>query len=110
MKELLPNISLAATMIYCTIAKARCRCTWAKKSTSAGPYCGEILGGVMIQLILNAAASKCHDAIPPVVVDCDNNGVVSHRNKPLRSFPTNQSQADILCVFKNLVSAQLFRV
>ncbi len=110
MKELLPNISLAATMIYCTIAKAQCKCTWAKKSTSAGPYCGEILGGVMTQLILHAAASKCHDAIPPVVVDCDNNGVVSHGNEPLCPLPTNQSQANILCIFKNLVSAQPFHV
>jgi hypothetical protein len=64
----------------------------------------------MIQLKLNAAKSKCYDAIPLVVVDCDSNGVVSYGNEPLRPFPTNQSQADILCVFKNLVAAQLFRV
>jgi hypothetical protein len=30
MKELLSNISSAATMIYCTVAKARCKCMWAK--------------------------------------------------------------------------------
>ncbi len=64
----------------------------------------------MIQLILNAAAFKCHDTIPFVVVDCDNNVVVSHGNEPLRPFPTNQSQADILCIFKNLISPQLFHV
>jgi hypothetical protein len=110
MKELLPNISLAATMIHCKIAKAQCKCTWAKIPTSAGPYHGEILGGVMTLLILNVAASKCHGVIPPVVVDCDNNGVVSHGNEPLRPLSTNQSQADILCIFKNLVSAQPFRV
>ncbi len=44
------------------------------------------------------------------MVDCDNNGVVSHGNKPLCPFPTNQSQADILHVFKNLVAAQPLRV
>ncbi len=110
MKEVLTHISLAATMIYCIIAKARCNCTWAKQSASAGSYHGEILGGVMMQLILNAAASKCHDAIPLVVVDCDDNGVVSHGNEPLRPFPTNQSQADVLCIFKNLVATQPFRV
>jgi hypothetical protein len=110
MKEVLPNISSVATMIYCTITKAQCKFTWAKQSTSAGSYHGEILGGVMTQLILNAAASKCHDAIPLVVVDRDNNGGVSPGNKPLRPFPTNQSQVDILCVFKNLVAAQLFCV
>ncbi len=63
-----------------------------------------------MQLILKAAASKCHDLIPLVVVNCDNNGVVFHRNEPLHPFPTNQSQADILCIFKNLISAQPFRV
>ncbi len=62
----------------------------------------------MTQSILNAAASKRHDAIPLVVVDCDNNGVVSHGNVPLRPFPTNQSQANILCIFKNLVTVQTF--
>ncbi len=43
-------ISSAATMIYCTIAKVRCKCTWAEMSTSAGSYRGKILGGVMTQL------------------------------------------------------------
>ena len=55
MRELSPYISSAATMIYCTIAKAQCKCTWPEQSASAGPYQGEILGGVMTQLILNAA-------------------------------------------------------
>jgi hypothetical protein len=64
----------------------------------------------MTQSILNAAASKCHDAIPLVVVDCDNNGVASHGNEPHHPFPTNQSQADILCIFINLIAAQPFRV
>ncbi len=45
-----------------------------------------------------------------VVVDCNNNWVVSHGNGPLHPFPTNQSQANILCIFKNLVAAQLFCV
>jgi hypothetical protein len=44
MKEISPSISAAAMMIYCTIAKKRCKCTWAEKSESAGSYRGEILG------------------------------------------------------------------
>ncbi len=97
-------------MIYCRIVKAWCKCTRAKQLASASSYRGEILGGIMTQLILNAAASKCHDTISLVVVNCDNNGLVSHGNEPLCPFPTNQSQADILCIFKNLISAQPFRV
>jgi hypothetical protein len=110
MKELSPEICSAATMIYCTIAKARCKCTWAEQSSAASPYYGEILGGLMTQLILNAAASTYHGNIPPVNVDCDNNGVVSHGNTPLQALPTNQTQADVLCVFKHLVFIQPFRV
>jgi hypothetical protein len=64
----------------------------------------------MTQLILNAAASTYCGTIPPVVVDCDNNGVVYHGNNPLLPLPTDQSQADILRVFKNLVSIQPFHV
>ncbi len=110
MKEVSTHISLEATMIYRRIAKAQCKCTWAKQLASAGSYRGEILGGIMMQLILNAAASKCHDTIPLVVANCDNNGVVSRGNEPLCPFLTNQSQADILRIFKNLISAQPFRV
>jgi hypothetical protein len=64
----------------------------------------------MTQLILNAAASAYHGVIHPVVVDCDNNGFVSHGNAPLCSLPTNHTQADVLHTFKHLVSAQPFRV
>ncbi len=38
MKEISPLISSVATMIYCTIAKKRCKCTWAEKSETAGSY------------------------------------------------------------------------
>jgi hypothetical protein len=110
MKEGLPDICPTATMIYCTIAKVRCKCTWAEHLSSAGSYCREILGGLMTQLILNASASGYHSAMSPVVMDCDDSGVVSHRNAPLRSLPTNQTQADVLSTFKNLVSAQPFHV
>jgi hypothetical protein len=86
MKELSPDTCSAATLIYCIIAKARCKCTWAKRSSAASPYRGEILGGLMMQLILNAAALEYHGTIPPVVVNCDNNCVVSHGNTPYGHF------------------------
>ncbi len=90
-------------MIYCKIDKAQCKCTLAKCLSSAGAYLEEILRGVMMQLILNAAAtSGYHSAIPPVIVDCDSNGVISYGNAPLRSLPTNQTQADVLCTLNTL--------
>jgi len=110
MNKISPIISSAATMIYCIIAKVRCKCTWAEMSTSARSYRGKIPGGVMTQLILHAAAASYHGAIPPVMVDCDNNGVVIHGNNSIRPLPSNQSQADLLRTFKNLVSSQTFQV
>ena len=79
-------------------------------STSAGSYRGKILGGIMTQLLLHAAAASYNGAIPPVMVDCDNNGVVFHGNNSSQPLPTNQSQADLLQIFKNLVSSHTFRV
>ncbi len=73
-------ISSAATMVYCTIAKVRCKCACAKMSTSAGSYHDKIQVGIMTQLLLHAAAASYHGTIPPVAVDCDNNGVVFHGN------------------------------
>ena len=73
MKEISPSISAVATMIYCTITKKRCKCMWAEKSEAAGSYRGEILGGIMTQLLLRAAARGYKEKIPCVGADCDNN-------------------------------------
>ncbi len=110
MKEVSPWISAAATMIYCNTTKKRCKCTWAEYSESAGSYRGEILGGIMTQLILKAAANGYNGKIPRVGADCDNNGVVTHGNTPHIPLSTNQTQADLLRVFKNLISTQSFTV
>jgi hypothetical protein len=104
MKEISPLISSAATMIYCTKTRARCKCTWAERSDSTGAYCGEILGGIMMQLILQAAAAGYQGSIPQVGADCNNNGVVIHGNSPNTLLSTNQTQANLLWVFKNLVA------
>ncbi len=81
----------------------RCKCTWAEKSESAGSYRGEILGGIMTQLILRAAAIGYKGKIPRVGADCDNNGVVTHGNTPHIPLTANQTQADLLRVYKNLI-------
>jgi len=106
MKEISPSISAAATMIYCTIAKKRCKCTWAEKSEAAGSYRGDILGGIMTQLLLRAAARGYKGKIPCVGADCDNNGVVNHGNTSHIPLTANQTQADLLRVYKNLISTQ----
>jgi hypothetical protein len=96
MKDISPLISSAAMMIYCTVAKKQCKCTWVEKSESAGSYRGEILGGIMTQLILKAAATGYKGMIPSVGADCNNNGIVTHRNTPHIPLPTNQTQTELL--------------
>ena len=64
----------------------------------------------MTQLILKAAATGYNGMIPRVGADCDNNGVVTHGNTPHIPLSTNQTQADLLRVFKNLISTQSFTV
>jgi hypothetical protein len=110
MKEISPSISSVATMIYCTIAKKRCKCTWAEKSESAGSYQEKILGGIMTHLILKAAATGYKGKIPSIGTDCDKNGILTHGNTPNIPLQTNQTQADLLRIFKNLVSTQTFTV
>jgi hypothetical protein len=64
----------------------------------------------MMQLILQAAAAGYQGSIPRIGADCDNNGVVIHRNSSNTLLLTNQTQADLLRVFKNLVATQKFPV
>jgi hypothetical protein len=110
MQEISPLISSAATMISCAKARAQCKCTWAEQSDSTGAYHGEILGGITTQLILQAAAAGYQGSIPWVGADCNNNGVVIHGNSPNTLLSTNQTQADLLWVFKNLVATRKFPV
>jgi hypothetical protein len=60
----------------------------------------------MTQLILRAAAAGYQGSIPRVGADCNNNGVVIHGNSPNTLLSTNQTQANLLWVFKNLVATQ----
>jgi hypothetical protein len=68
------------------------------------------LGGIITHSILRAAATGYKGKIPSNGVDCDNNGVITHGNTPHIPLSTNQTQADLLRIFKNLVSIQSFTV
>jgi hypothetical protein len=81
-----------------------------EKSESAGSYQGEILGGIMTHLILKAAATGYKGKILSIGADCSNNGVITHGNTPNIPLQTNQTQANLLRIFKNLVLTQTFTV
>jgi hypothetical protein len=110
MKEISPHISSAAVMIYCKTTKKVCKCTIVEKSQSTGSYRGEILGGVVTQLILCAAVQGRMGPYPLTFEDCDNDGVVKHGNTPTRPLSSNQSNTDILRIMKQMILEHPFHL
>ncbi len=110
MKEVSTEICSAAVMIYYTRSKMTCTCTIAEDSPSASSYRGEILGAILTQLILRAAATGIMGPFPILNKDCDNNGVVLHGNSFLKPLPASQKQADVLRLMKRLLSHHMFLI
>ena len=103
------SVCSAAVMIYCTRTKQQAKGSIVERSSSADNYRGEILGGIMIQLILRAASRRLSSPYRPASIHCDNLGVVNHGNNPSRRLPEKQSQADALRSFKQLTLANPFQ-
>ena len=103
MKHVDKRVCSAAFMIYCTSSRSRAKGTVVEHSLSADNYRGEILGGLMVQLVLRAALSGHMPPYRPVHIDCDNKGVVSHGNTASKALRDKQPQADALRCFKRYV-------
>jgi hypothetical protein len=56
----------------------------------------------MSLLILCAASSTLLLPYPPIVLYCNNRGVINHGNTPLVSLPKKQHQEDLICHIKHL--------
>ncbi len=110
MKEISPYILAAAIMIYCKMTKKVCKCTIAEQSQSAGSYRGEILGGVVTQLILRVAVQEGMGPYPLTIEDCDKDGVVKHSNTPFRPLSSTQLNADVLRIMKHMILDHPFRL
>jgi hypothetical protein len=108
MKEISPDMRSAAMIIFCTTTGSLCKRTIAKKSNSAGSYCGEILGAVLAQLIMHAVVQGQRGPYPVIMEDCNNLGIVQHGNKPWRPLSTTQPQADVLTMLKRYITSQPF--
>jgi hypothetical protein len=96
------TVSGAGILTHCTSTGNSLKIGLAEKSESASSYRGEILGGILAQLILRAATGGTACKNCEVKVHCDNRGVLSHgRDKDMR-LKENQSQADALMCMKKL--------
>jgi len=108
MPELSKKACSAAFMIVDTQTNKRAKGVVAEKSENADNYRAEILGGLVVQLVLRAASQNRASPYAPVRIDCDNDGVVKHGNKPRRKLKEKQAQSDILRCFKHQVDHNPF--
>lgn len=101
------TVCSAGFIIRCTKSGKTAMGSVVEKSDVASNYRGEILGGMMIQLVLRAASSVSRP-YRQVVVNCDNMGVVNHGNEPQAPLQEKQSQADVLRCLKQYVKENRF--
>lgn len=72
---------------------------------TASNYRGEILGAIATQLLIKfAIEGRDITGHKPIVLVCDNMGVVKHGNEPKNPLSEKQCQADLLGFLKNLIS------
>ena len=85
------TVSGAGILTCCTSTGNSLKIGIAERSESASSYRGEILGGILAQLILRAATggTACSNCV--VKVNCDNKGVLSHGRNRDMSLKENQS-------------------
>ena len=103
MVDLDTEVCSAGLMIFCTISGQTLKCAVAERSSEAGNYRGEILGGIICQLILRAASRRMSSPYRAVAIHCNNMGVICHGNGPSQPLLDGQSQADALGTLKHLV-------
>jgi hypothetical protein len=101
------NICSCAVVLHCMDTGYYADLTWVERSSKARAdnYRAEIFGGVGAQLLVKAAVTGRHVAgshIPHY--GCDNMGIVIHGNHCRRPMLEKQAQADILRLFKSLMS------
>ena len=108
MSEISTEICSAAIMVYCTATGLSAKGAIVERTQDADNYRGEILGAMLLQLVLRAASQDRSAQYQPVVIHCDNKGVVNHGNSPGRALGEKQSQADVLRCLKNYVAYNPF--
>ena len=88
MVDLDSEVCSAGLVMFCKISRQTLKCAVAERSAEAGNYRGEILGGIICQLILRAASRRKTSPYRAVAIHCDNKGVIYHGKDRLGHFWT----------------------
>ncbi len=86
----------AGVIFYCRRTYLRLTVSVTERSEAASNYRGKLLGAVLALLILRAASEGRGVPFPPILLHCDNRGVISHGNSPLMALSETQRQADLI--------------
>jgi len=93
-RTLVPHISGAGWLIYCTDCKHKLCGSFSEYSHKAGSYRGELLGLLVIHILL-AALEEYYKILPSSGKICCNNEGVLYKSKEFwRRIPVGASQAD----------------
>ena len=104
------DVSSVAFVIYCMISKGIFHGAVAEQLPAADNYHGKILGGILTNLVLQAASMNCLSPYQRATIICDNQGVIYHGDYPTQSLKEKQAQVDILRIFKDIVSSHPFPI
>ncbi len=96
------DLCLAGVVWYCRMTRKWLKASAAECPPSASNYLGKLLGAIMSLLILRTASSTLLLPYPPVIMYCNNHGVINHGSSLLVSLPKKQCQADLICHIKHL--------
>jgi hypothetical protein len=104
--ELACDVCAAALVIFCTSTGRLGTATAAERTSPlvASNFRAEGIGGILAGLILHAAAVRGVTATHPVIIGCDNLGVISHAQHPPGSLPEKQPQADVVRALRAILS------
>ena len=90
------SVCSAGLVLFCTKTNRLATISCAEKTRpgTASNYRGEFLGGLLLALLIHCAGEMMEtDNCPPVVVACDNMGVVNHSRNRYRPLKEKQRQA-----------------
>jgi hypothetical protein len=100
------DVCAAALVLFCTKTGRLGTATAAEKTSSktASNFRAEAIGGILAGLILLATDTAGDTPTTPVIIGCDNTGVISHATQPPGPLPEKQPQADVIRALRTILS------
>jgi hypothetical protein len=103
----------APVVLLCTKSRQLATITYCETTDreTASNYRGELIGAVLATTTLKVVSEYDHyNYTTPVMIYCDNLGVVTHGNNFVRSLPEKQVHLDLLSALRRNISTLPMRI